>query len=113
LPLGGVIVAPQVAAPFWEQPGRMFAHGATYSGHATCCAAALANLDVLARDDLVRRALEIESSFHATLNELSSHPLMGEVRGGVGLMAGVALAEDAVADDPDVPARFLSAAREA
>jgi adenosylmethionine-8-amino-7-oxononanoate aminotransferase len=113
LPLGGVMVAPEVAAPFWEQPGRMFAHGATYAGHATCCAAALANLDVLARDDLVHRALEIESGFHATLNELSSHPLMGEVRGGVGLMAGVALAVDALADDPDLPARLLSAAREA
>jgi adenosylmethionine-8-amino-7-oxononanoate aminotransferase len=48
LPLGGVIVAPEVAAPFWDEPGRMFAHGATYGGHATCCAAALANLDVLA-----------------------------------------------------------------
>jgi adenosylmethionine-8-amino-7-oxononanoate aminotransferase len=112
LPLGGVIVAPQVAAPFWEQPGRMFAHGATYAGHATCCAAALANLDVLERDDLVHRALAIESRFHATLNQLSSHPLMGEVRGGVGLMAGVALSEDALADDPGLPARFLAAARE-
>ena len=112
LPLGGVIVAPEVVAPFWDEPGRMFAHGATYSGHATCCAAALANLDVLARDDLVHRALEIEGDFHATLGELTSHPLMGEVRGGVGLMAGVALDPDAVEDDPSLPGRFNAAARE-
>jgi putrescine---pyruvate transaminase len=112
LPLGGVIVAPDVAAPFWDEPGRMFAHGATYAGHATCCAAALANLDVLARDDLVHRAMEIEADFHATLSELTSHPLMGEVRGGIGLMAGVALDEDALAEDPSLPARLTAAARD-
>ena len=88
-------------------------HGATYAGHATCCAAALANLDILARDDLVHRALELEADFHATLSELTSHPLMGEVRGGVGLMAGVALDPDAIADDPSLVARFVAAAREA
>ena len=113
LPLGGVIVAPEIAAPFWDEPGRMFAHGATYAGHATCCAAALANLDILARDDLVHRALELEADFHATLSELTSHPLIGEVRGGVGLMAGVALDPDAIADDPSLVARFVAAAREA
>ena len=112
LPLGGVIVAPEIAAPFWDEPGRMFAHGATYAGHATCCAAALANLDILARDDLVHRALELEADFHATLSELTSHPLMGEVRGGVGLMAGVALDPDAIADDPSLVTRFVAAARE-
>jgi len=111
LPLGGVIIAPEVAAPFWDEPGRMFAHGATYAGHATCCAAALANLDVLARDDLVHRAMELEADFHATLSELVSHALIGEVRGGVGLMAGVALDPDAIADHPTLPSRFTSAAR--
>jgi putrescine aminotransferase len=113
LPLGGVIVAPEIAAPFWDAPGRMFAHGSTYNGHAACCAAALANLDVLARDDLVHRALELEADFHATLNQLTAHPLTSEVRGGVGLMAAVALAEDVVESDPGAPARFVTQAREA
>jgi len=113
LPLGGVIVAPAVAAPFWEAPGRLFAHGSTNCGHATCCAAALANLDVLARDDLVHRALELEADFHTMLNELAGHPLVGEVRGGVGLMAAVALAHDVVDADPGAPSRFVDCAREA
>jgi len=113
LPLGGVIVAPEIAAPFWDAPGRMFAHGATYAGHAACCAAALANLDVLTRDDLVHRALELEADFHATLAEVTAHPLAGEVRGGVGLMAAVALADDVVDADPGAPVRFVRLAREA
>ncbi len=113
LPLGGVIVSPAIAAPFWDAPGRMFAHGSTYNGHATCCAAALANLDVLARDDLVHRALELESTLHSALSELADHPLVGEVRGGVGLMSAVALDRDVIADDPDAPARFVTGARDA
>lgn len=91
LPLGGVIVAPSIAAPFWSSNGSTFAHGATYSGHATCCAAALANLDLLAQDDLVHRARLLEHEFHHRLAALEGNPLVAQVRGGIGLMAAVAL----------------------
>jgi putrescine---pyruvate transaminase len=113
LPLGGVIVAPGVAQPFWDRGGRSFAHGATYSGHATCCAAALANLDLLERDGLVHRARDLEHPFHARLAELESHPLVGEVRGGVGLMAAVGLDAELLQRDPDAPMRFRILARDA
>jgi putrescine---pyruvate transaminase len=113
LPLGGVIVAPAVAEPFWHEAGPRFAHGSTYSGHAACCAAALANLDLLAVDGLVHRARELESPFRARLAELESHPLVAEVRGGVGLMAAVALAPELLADDADAASRFERLAREA
>ena len=112
LPLGGVIVAPGVAEPFWDGEGRSFAHGATYSGHATCCAAALANLDVLERDGLVYRAREIEVGFYGKLAELEAHPLVAEVRGGVGLMAAVALAPDLLERDPDAAGRLRILARD-
>ena len=52
LPLGGVMISDAVAEPFWaEAGGAMFRHGATYSGHPTCCAAALANIDILEREE--------------------------------------------------------------
>ena len=48
LPLGGLIVGGRVAEPFWENESvPAFRHGNTFSGHATCCAAALANLALL------------------------------------------------------------------
>ncbi len=112
LPLGGVIVAPDVAEPFWTAPGRSFAHGATYSGHATCCAAALANLDLLARDGLVHRACDMEAGFYGLLKALAGHPLVSEVRGGVGLMAAVILDADLLAHDPGAAARLWTRARE-
>ncbi len=113
LPLGGVVVAPDVAEPFWAEAGSSFGHGATYSGHATCCAAALANLDVLARDGLVFRAAELEGAFYARLAALAAHPLVGEVRGGLGLMAAVALDEAVLARAPGSAGRLWQLAREA
>src|SRR5438874_1400955 len=54
LPLGGVVVSGQVAEPFWSEPGRItIRHGQTYVGHARVCAAALANIEILAREDIV------------------------------------------------------------
>ncbi len=98
LPLGGVVVSPRVAEPFFATRGRPFSHGATYSGHPTCCAAALANIALLERDGLVHRARELEAPFHETLRALEAHPLVREVRGGVGLMAAVALDPERVDD---------------
>jgi adenosylmethionine-8-amino-7-oxononanoate aminotransferase len=113
LPLGGVIVAPRIAEPFWSTPGGpTFDHGQTYSGHPVCCAAAVANLDVLEREGLVERTRAREADFHATLCALTAHPLVADVRGGVGLMAAIALEPERLARDPDLPGRLWSAARE-
>ncbi|HEY6030632.1 MAG TPA: aminotransferase class III-fold pyridoxal phosphate-dependent enzyme, partial [Gaiellaceae bacterium] len=59
LPLGALVVSPRVAEPFFRG-GVMWRHGYTYSGHATACAAALANLDVIEREGLVKRAAGLE-----------------------------------------------------
>src|SRR6201999_2679719 len=54
LPLGGVVVAAEIAEPLWHgDPGNPFRHGATYAGHPTCCAAALANLDIIEEEGLL------------------------------------------------------------
>ena len=112
LPLGGVIAAPQIAAPFWSGEAS-FMHGPTYSGHPVCCAAALANLDLLAADDLVHRAREREAWFHGAFASVADHPLIGEVRGGVGFLVAVELAPDILAERPELAGAFWHAARDA
>jgi putrescine---pyruvate transaminase len=112
LPLGGVIVSGAVAEPFWSEPGRVTVrHGQTYSGHAAVCAAALANLDIMEREGLVERGRELEEELHSTLLPLADHPLVEEVRGGTGMLVGVALANDAVASDPALPAKAYRSIR--
>jgi adenosylmethionine-8-amino-7-oxononanoate aminotransferase len=110
LPLGGVIVSARVAAPFWEQ-GTTFRHGPTYAGHPACCAAALANLDILEREGLLERGRELEGEIVAALEPLAEHALVGEVRAGIGALGAVAFAPDALARAADLPARVAAAAR--
>jgi adenosylmethionine-8-amino-7-oxononanoate aminotransferase len=114
LPLGGVIVSGRVAEPFWSEPGAVpFRHGPTYSGHATCCAAGLANLDIMERESLVGRGRELEGELLAALEPLAGHPLVGEVRGGLGLLGAVDLGADVLERLPGAPWRLYVAIREA
>ena len=94
IPLGGVIASARVAEPFWaEGTQHVFRHGYTYSGHATACAVALANLDVIEREGLVQRVRELEPVLADVLRTLESHPAVAEVRTGVGLLGAVELAD--------------------
>jgi putrescine---pyruvate transaminase len=114
LPLGGVLISNGIAEPFWSEPGRaVFKHGATYAGHPTCCAAALANLDILEREDLIPRGQELERDLMAALVGLIDHSALGELRGGLGLAAAVDLDADLLATSPAAMARFTGAIREA
>jgi adenosylmethionine-8-amino-7-oxononanoate aminotransferase len=112
LPLGGVIANARVAEPFWERPGTPFRHGPTYSAHPSCCAAAMANLDILEREDLIERGSRLEGELASALREVEGHPLVGEVRAGIGVLGAVAFAPDALAAHADLPARVFAAARD-
>ena len=89
----------------------MFRHGYTYPGHATVAAAALANLDLLEREEVVDRAAELEKELAAALLPLAEHPLVGEVRAGTGVLAAVQLDAAATAADPTLVRRAVPAAR--
>jgi putrescine---pyruvate transaminase len=108
LPLGAVIASERVAEPFWgEGSTEMLRHGYTYSGHATACAVALANLDILERERLLGRVRELEPVLERVVRPLEEHPLVGEVRAGLGLLAAVEVAPEALAERPDLPDRVF------
>src|SRR5215216_19819 len=109
LPVGGVIASGAIAAPFWEDGGAMFRHGATYAGHPACCAAALANLDVLEREGLIPRGQELEGDLAEVLAPLADHAQVAEVRSGLGLLAGVELAHDPLDADSSAVAKVVRA----
>ena len=97
LPLGGVVASGRVAEPFWDRGGIWFRHGATYAGPPTCCAAAMANLDLLEGEGLMARGQELEDVLAGALRPLAGHELVGEVRAGIGAIAAVALPHEALA----------------
>jgi putrescine---pyruvate transaminase len=89
-PLGAVVVSGAVAEPFFEGEGAWLKHGYTYSGHATACAAAMANLDIIEREGLVERVAGLEPALPRLLGPLADLEGIEEVR-TAGLLAGVQL----------------------
>jgi adenosylmethionine-8-amino-7-oxononanoate aminotransferase len=111
LPLGGVVISSRIAEPFWEHGGNMFRHGPTYSAHPTCCAAAMANLDIMRRENLLQRGMELEGEISAALHGLEGRELVGEIRAGTGALGAVAFEPEALAAHPDLPQRAFAQAR--
>jgi putrescine aminotransferase len=112
-PLGGVLIGPRVREPFWDRsvPGAIFRHGYTYTGHAAACSAAMANLDILDREDLVGRVAQLEPVVDRALRRLETAPLVDQIR-TVGLTGAVAIKPDVLAADPGVLDRIVAAALE-
>jgi adenosylmethionine-8-amino-7-oxononanoate aminotransferase len=109
-PLGGVIAAPSVAAPFFDTPGLMFRHGYTYSGHSTACVAGLVVMDILEREGLLARAAELEEELYQALLPLEELPVVDHIRRGLGALACVQLV---VGEDETLPYRAAAACRAA
>jgi 4-aminobutyrate aminotransferase/(S)-3-amino-2-methylpropionate transaminase len=94
-PLSAFIAPPAIADAF--RPGE---HLSTFGGNPVSCAAALANLEVMLRDDLPGRAARLGEIALERLHGMQrTHPLIGDVR-GVGLMIGVELVSDRTAKIP-------------
>ena len=91
LPLGACVVTPEIFEEFLGDPaeGREFSQVATYGGHPVCCAAGLANIDILMRERLWENSAEVGGYLLGQLQELDS-PFVGEVR-GKGLMVAMEL----------------------
>ena len=71
----------------------MFPHGYTFGGHPVSCAAALANLDIFEREDLLGNVLRNENAFRQTLEKLYDLPIVGDIRGD-GYFYGIELVRD-------------------
>lgn len=92
-PLGGVMVGDRCAQVL-KSDGGEFAHGYTYSGHPAACAAALATLSILERDDIIPTVKNVSAPYlQQRWAELGSHPLVGETR-GAGFVAALELVAD-------------------
>jgi len=88
-PLSAFTTRPEIADSF--KPGD---HLSTFGGNPVSCAASLANIEFMEREDLASRATETGNYAMAKLHELQKqNPLIGEVR-GLGLMIGVELVKD-------------------
>jgi 4-aminobutyrate aminotransferase-like enzyme len=89
-PLSAFIAPDAIADTF--QPGE---HLTTFGGNPVSCVAALATINFLEREGIVKRVMEKEKLVKERLESIKEkHPIIGDVRGR-GLMIGVELVKDA------------------
>jgi len=92
-PLGGVAIGDKIADVLISGGGE-FAHGYTYSGHPAACAAGIATLEILQRENIIETVSSVTAPhFAARLGELADHPIVGEVR-TTGMLAGLEIVGD-------------------
>jgi len=96
LPLGGIMVTSAIKAVLDSvKPEDRWMHAYTYSGHPTCCAVAIKNLDIMERERLSENAAAMGNRLRARLHDaFGDHPNVGDIRSGKGLLAAVELVED-------------------
>jgi adenosylmethionine-8-amino-7-oxononanoate aminotransferase len=100
LPLGGIQISDEIRETIMTaDPANRWMHAYTYSGHPTCCAVALKNLEIIERESLVDRAAERGIQLLTGLQALADHPNVGDVR-GLGLMCAVEFVADKTTKAP-------------
>ena len=83
VPLGATIISDRL----YDRLGggkverAVFSNGFTYSGHPVACAAGLANLDIMDREDICAHVREIGPYFQERMKTLLDLPIVGDVRG--------------------------------
>ncbi|MCP8633668.1 aspartate aminotransferase family protein [Pseudomonas mosselii] len=74
IPMGAVIASSEVYSTFMSQPipeyAVEFPHGYTYSAHPVACAAGLATLDLLEKENLVQQSAELAPHFERLIHGL-------------------------------------------
>jgi len=92
VPLGAMIAGDHLAEPFLHGKA-VFNHGFTFGGHPVACAVALANIDVIEREELCQNVLANERPFREMLERMRDLPIVGDVR-GAGYFQAIELVKD-------------------
>lgn len=96
-PVAGLVLQPDVVADF----GAKVRYFNTYGGNPVSCAAGMAVLDVIARENLVQNARDTGGYFLERLRGFAErHEAVGDVRGR-GLFIGVEIVRDRASKEPD------------
>jgi adenosylmethionine-8-amino-7-oxononanoate aminotransferase len=92
VPLGAMIASERLAEPFLTG-ANWFAHGITYGGHPVGAAVALANIDIMERENLNQHVRDNSPVFRSYLERLLDLPIVGDVRGD-GYFFGIEMVKD-------------------
>ena len=86
IPMGAVIISDEVMSNCADpDEAVLFSNGFTYSGHPVAAAAALKNMEIFEREDILENVLDVSPHFQERLAALSKYEIVGDAR-GMGLL---------------------------
>ena len=92
LPLGGAIASKEISDVF-EKSQDILRSVTTFGGLPSSCAAALANIDIIEKEELVEKCASMGEYVAEQIQPLYKHPMVGDIR-GLGLYWGIELVKD-------------------
>ncbi len=101
IPLGATLITSEIydviSHPQCE--GGVFSMGLTYFGHPVACTAALTNIEIMERENLLSNSQDVGQYLQGSAKSLLKLEIVGDVRGR-GLMLGIDLVEDKETKQP-------------
>lgn len=94
LPIGATVATKKIADIFIGEHDKTFGHLITFGGNPASSAAALANLAILQGEDMVANSETMGNYLFEQLETLYQHKIVGDVRGGKGLLCAIQLVKD-------------------
>ncbi|HEX5057500.1 MAG TPA: adenosylmethionine--8-amino-7-oxononanoate transaminase [Gammaproteobacteria bacterium] len=95
LPLSAVVTTDDIYAAFYDDYATLkaFLHSHSYTGNALACSAALATLELFARDGVIAANRELATRMKAAVAPLEDHPRIAEIRQH-GMILAIEMAQD-------------------
>ncbi len=94
LPIAATLTTEDIYEAFYDDYTSLktFFHGHSYTGNQLGCAAALANLEIYERDNLIGKVQEKTEIIHSLLAPLNDHPHVSSIR-QLGMICGIELVQ--------------------
>ncbi|MBM7587893.1 adenosylmethionine-8-amino-7-oxononanoate aminotransferase/lysine--8-amino-7-oxononanoate aminotransferase [Bacillus pakistanensis] len=95
LPIAATLTTEEIYQAFYDDYTSLktFFHGHSYTGNQLGCAAALANLEIFEKEQLVQQVQMKSKLIETLLEPLSEHPHVGDIR-QLGMICGIELVKD-------------------
>jgi len=97
-PISATILSDEIYEVVAGEDNR-FLHGMTYSGHPACCAAALANIEIMENEGLCQHVQRVGPRFEGALKALADLAIVGDARGSH-FMVGIEFVRDKLTKVP-------------
>ena len=94
LPIGATVASKKISDAFIGDEDLAFKHLITFGGNPASSAAGLANIKIMETENMVENSAKMGDYLYEKLHSLYNHEIVGDIRGGKGLIAAVELVKN-------------------